>query len=174
MKPPIPLIEHARLELLRQYQILDTAAEQVFDEITALAAQICQTPVSLLTFLDQDRQWFKSRVGLEIQETPREFAICAHAICQPDLFIVPDTLADERFAHNPLVTGEPHFRFYAGMPLLSPEGLAVGTLCVLDCQPRSLLPEQAEKLKALAKSAVLLLEIRRAKGQTGGAAQQPW
>jgi GAF domain-containing protein len=165
MKPPIPLIEEARLELLRQYQILDTAAEPAYDEITALAAQICETPVCLLTFVDRDRQWFKSHVGLDLEETPREVAFCAHAICQSDLLEVPDTLADERFAHNPMVTGEPRFRFYAGMPLLSPEGLAVGTLCVLDRRPRRLLPEQAEKLRALAKSAVLLLEIRRAKGR---------
>jgi len=161
MKPPIPLNEQARLELLRQYQILDTAAEQVFDEITALAASICQTPICLLTFVDRDRTWYKSSVGMQGTETPREMTFCAHAICQNDVYVVPDTRADQRFADNPLVTGEPSLRFYAGMPLLSPEGLAVGTLCVLDRKPRALTPEQVDKLKALAKSAVLLLEVRR-------------
>ncbi|MGA2592102.1 MAG: GAF domain-containing protein [Bryobacteraceae bacterium] len=166
MKPPIPPNEQARLELLRQYQILDTAAEQVFDEITALAANICETPICLLTFVDRDRTWYKSSVGMEVTETPREIAFCSHAICQDELYVVPDTRADERFADNPLVTGDPSLRFYAGMPLLSPEGLAMGTLCVLDRKPRALTPEQADKLKALAKSAVLLLEIRRAGGMT--------
>ena len=159
----MPLNEPTRLELLRQYEVLDTAAEQVFDEITATAAEVCQTPVCLLTFIDRDRQWFKSRVGIDVQETPREIAICAYTICGTDLFVVPDTMADKRFADNPLVAGEPHIRFYAGMPLLSPEGLAVGTLCVLDSKPRTLTPDQSEKLKALAKGAVLLLEIRRAR-----------
>jgi len=166
MKPPIPVNEQARLELLRQYQILDTAAEQVFDEITALAANVCQTPICLLTFVDRDRTWYKSSVGTEVKETPREIAFCAHAVCQNELFVVPDTQADERFADNPLVTQEPAVRFYAGMPLLSPEGLTMGTLCVLDRKPRTLTPEQADKLKALAKSAVLLLEVRRAGGLT--------
>jgi len=166
MKPPTPVNEQARLELLRQYEILDTAVEQVFDEITVLAANICQTPICLLSLVDRDRTWFKSSVGMEAKEAPRETAFCAHAICQSGLFVVPDARADERFADNPAVTGEPAVRFYAGMPLLSPEGLAIGTLCVLDRRPRALTPEQADKLQALAKSAVLLLEVRRAGGRS--------
>jgi GAF domain-containing protein len=165
MKPPIPLNEHARLDLLRQYGVLDTAAEPAFDEITARAAQICQTPISLLTFVDRDRAWFKSNIGLPLREIPRDTSFCAHAICQDDLYVTPDLLADERFSHNPLVTQKPHLRFYAGMPLLSPEGLALGTLCVINRRPRELTPEQTDELKGLAKGAGLLLEIRRAGGR---------
>jgi GAF domain-containing protein len=165
MKPPIPLNERARLELLWQYGILDTAAEPAFDEITARAAEICQTPISLLSFVDKDRTWFKSNAGLSLREIPRDTSFCAHAICQRDLYVAPDMLADERFSHNPLVTQKPHLRFYAGMPLLSPEGLALGTLCVIDRKPRELTQEQTGKLKELARGAVLLLEIRRAGGR---------
>jgi GAF domain-containing protein len=162
MKPPIPLNERARLELLRQYGILDTAAEPAFDEITARAAEICQTPISLLSFVDKDRTWFKSNTGLPFGEIPRETSFCAHAICQNDLYTVPDRLGDERFSRNPLVTQKPHLRFYAGIPMLSPEGLALGTLCVIDRKPRELTQEQTDKLKELARGAILLLEIRRA------------
>jgi hypothetical protein len=166
MKPPIPLNEHLRLELLRQYEILDTPAEAMFDEITARAAQICHTPISLLTFVDRDRAWCKSSSGLKVQEAPRETSFSAHAICQDELYVVPDALADERFANNPLVRGEQRIRFYAGVPLLSPEGLALGALSVLDRKPRELTAEQADELTELAKGAVLLLEVRRAGGQT--------
>ena len=162
MKPPIPLNEHARLELLRQYDILDTAAEPQFDEITARAAQICGTPISLLTFVDRDRAWIKSGTGLDLHSMPRDESFCAHAICQENLYLAPDMLADERFSRNPLVIRKPHLRFYAGMPLLSPEGLAMGTLCVIDRQPRELTAEQMDELKKLAQGAVLLLEVRRA------------
>jgi hypothetical protein len=165
MKPPIPLNEHARLELLRQYGILDTAAEPAYDEITVRAAEICQTPISLLSFIDRDRAWFKSATGLQLRELPRDTSFCAHAICQDDLYIAPDLLANERFSHNPLVTQKPHLRFYAGMPLFSPEGLALGALCVIDRKPRELTPEQTDKLKELARGVVLLLEIRRAVGR---------
>jgi GAF domain-containing protein len=166
MRPPTPLNEHTRLELLRQYAILDTAPEPAFDEITARAAEICQTPISLLTFVDRDRAWSKSHTGLDLREIPRDVSFCAHAICQDDLYMAPDMLSDERFSRNPLVTQKPHLRFYAGMPLLSPEGLALGTLCVIDRRPRELTPEQMDKLKDLAKSVVLLLEIRRAGGSS--------
>ncbi|HLY19808.1 MAG TPA: GAF domain-containing protein [Bryobacteraceae bacterium] len=162
MRPPIPLNEHTRLELLRQYDVLDTPAEAVFDEITGRAAEICKAPISLLSFVDRDRAWFKSAVGFDLRELPRENSFCAHAICQDELYVTPDMLADERFVHNPLVTQKPHLRFYAGMPLISPEGLALGTLCVLDRQPRELTAQQQDELKALAKGALLLLEIRRA------------
>jgi hypothetical protein len=158
--------EHARLELLRQYDILDTAAEPAFDEITARAADICQTPISLLTFVDRDRAWFKSNAGLELREIPRDHSFCAHAICGDELYVTRDMLADERFSRNPLVTQKPHLRFYAGVPLRSPEGLALGTLCVLDRKPRELTPEQTDELQELAKGVILLLEIRRAAGRT--------
>ena len=163
VKAPVPANEGRRLEILRRYQILDTAAEKAFDEITAMAAQVCQAPIALLSFVDRDRQWFKSSVGLAVRETSRNLAICAHAIMQNDLFVVPDAMNDERFAGNPLVANEPHIRFYAGMPLVTPEGCAVGTLCVIDHKPRELTQEQADKIKALAQSAMLLLEVRRSK-----------
>jgi GAF domain-containing protein len=166
MKPPIPLNEHARLDLLRQYGVLDTAAEPAFDEITARAAAICQTPISLLSFVDRDRTWFKSNVGLELREIPRDDSFCAHAICQDEPYVTPDMLADDRFSRNPLVTRKPHLRFYAGIPLRSPEGLALGTLCVIDRKPRELTAQQVDELKDLAKGAVLLLEIRRAGGRS--------
>jgi GAF domain-containing protein len=165
MRPPIPLNEHARLDLLRQYGVLDTAAEPAFDEITARAAAICQTPISLLSFVDRDRTWFKSNLGLELREIPRDDSFCAHAICQDGPYVTPDMLADDRFSHNPLVTRKPHLRFYAGIPLLSPEGLALGTLCVIDRKPRELTAQQVDELRDLAKGAVLLLEIRRAGGR---------
>jgi len=165
MKPPTPLNEHARLQLLRQYDILDTAPEPMFDEITVRAAAICQTPISLLSLVDRDRAWFKSNLGFDFKEINRETSFCAHAICQDELYVAPDLRSDERFSKNPLVTQKPHLRFYAGMPLLSPEGLAVGTLCVLDRRPRELTQQQADELRELAKSAVMLLEIRRAGAQ---------
>jgi GAF domain-containing protein len=160
-KAPIPPNEEDRLEALRQYQILDTAAEQAFDDITRLAADICQTPISLLSFIDQNRQWFKSNVGLSTRETGRDVAFCAHAILQDDLFVVPDALADERFAQNPLVTHDPNIRFYAGMPLVAKGGHALGTLCVIDRVPRELTEDQKAKLRALAQGVLLLLEVRR-------------
>ena len=163
-KAPVPENEQKRLEVLRQYRVLDTAAEQVFDEITRLAAECCQTPISLLSFIDENRQWFKSNVGLQVTETSRDVAFCAHAILQGDLFEVTDAQADERFADNPLVTGEPNVRYYAGMPLMTTDGYPLGTLCVVDRVPRELTQEQKDKLRALAQSAVMLLEVRRAKG----------
>ena len=162
MAAPVPANEEARLETLRKYQILDTAAEKVFDDITALVANVCQTPISFLSFVDRDRQWFKSNVGVPARETSRDIAFCAHAIMGDDLFVVPDTLADERFAKNPLVCNDPNIRFYAGMPLMTPEGHAIGTLCVIDRVPRELSQQQKDKMRALAQSAMMLLEVRRA------------
>jgi GAF domain-containing protein len=148
--------------MLRQYAILDTAAEKVFDDITSLAAGVCHAPIALLSFIDHERQWFKSNTGLgDLRETSRNVSFCAHAIVQKDLFVVPDALADARFADNPLVVADPHIRFYAGMPLITPDGHAVGTLCVIDREPRDLTSEQQDKLRALAASAMLLLEERR-------------
>ncbi|HUE03690.1 MAG TPA: GAF domain-containing protein [Bryobacteraceae bacterium] len=165
MKPAIPMNEHARLDLLRQYGVLDTEPEPAFDEITARAAAVCETPISLLSLVDRDRTWFKSHTGLDLSEIPRDDSFCAHAICQDEPYVTRDLLADERFAHNPLVAQKPHLRFYAGLPLMSPEGLVLGTLCVIDRKPRQLTPDQMDQLKELAKGALLLLEIRRAGGR---------
>jgi GAF domain-containing protein len=131
--------EEARLEALRRYRILDTPQENDFDDIVRLAAAICQTPISLVSLVDRDRQWFKGRHGLDIAETPRRMSFCSHSIQKPDeTTIVPDTLQDERFADNELVTDGPRIRFYAGAPLVTPEGHALGTLCVIDKKPRQL------------------------------------
>src|SRR3989337_681546 len=161
MKAPLPDNEAARLEALRQCEILNTPSEEAFDDLTAWAAHIFEAPIALITLVDENRQWFKSRVGLDITETSRDIAFCAHAIFQPDLFIVWDALKDERFADNPLVTSEPHIRFYAGMPLVTPEGYALGTLCVIDRVPRKLSAEHKQALRVLPHLVVTQLELRR-------------
>lgn len=161
MKAPLPSTEAARLEALHRYEILDTAAEAEFDDLTRLASQICGTPIALLTLIDAERQWFKSSVGFGPQQTPRAVAFCAHTILQPDLLVVPDTTRDPRFADNPFVVGEPFIRFYAAAPLRTDEGHGLGTLCVLDRQPRALAGEQAEALRALSRQAMAQLELRR-------------
>ncbi len=156
-----PTSEAARLAVLRHYSILDTEAEQAFDDLTTIAAEICETPIALVSFVDQNRQWFKSNYGLDAKETGRDVSFCAHAILQPDeIFIVPDTLADERFKHNSLVTQAPYIRFYAGVPLLTPDRHALGTLCVIDRQPRTLTPRQQKALQALARQVVSQMELR--------------
>jgi GAF domain-containing protein len=160
-KAPTLPDEKRRLEILREYRVLDTAAEKVFDDITSLAAEVCKAPVCLLSFVDTDRLWFKSNVGMPIQEAPRESSLCSHAIAGRDIFVVPDARADERFSDHPIVNGPASVRFYAGMPLITPEGAAVGTLCIIDRVPRQLTDQQVQKLKALAASAVMLLELRR-------------
>lgn len=149
-----------RLAALRDYQILDTLAERDYDDITELAAALCDTAISLVSLVDEKRQWFKSCFGLNVTETPVEWAFCSHAIQTPgEMFIVPDAHKDPRFSNNPLVTGDPHIRFYAGMPLLTSSGHALGTLCVLDTVPRELSPRQQKTLKTLTRQVVALLEL---------------
>jgi GAF domain-containing protein len=161
MKAPPPTNEAERLAALKEYHILDTGAEQSYDDITILAAHICNVPIAMISLVDEVRQWFKSRVGLEQQQTSRDVAFCAHAILQNKPLIVRDATKDRRFADSALVTGEPHVRFYAGFPLINPEGLALGTLCVNDRQPRRLTAEQLKTMRALSRQVMALLELRR-------------
>src|SRR3569832_608272 len=137
-KTPRPENEAARLEALDRYQILDTDPEEGFDGITRLAAQICGVPIAFISFIDRDRQWIKSKLGWEVNETPRDLSLCAHAILKPDMLLVPDLLADPRFAGNPFVISPPRLRFYAAVPLVTEEGFNVGTLSVQDRMPREL------------------------------------
>lgn len=165
MKAPVPANEQERLDALRGSGILDTAPERSYDQLTDLAATICGTPIAILTLIDSDRQWFKSKVGLNANETSRDVAFCAHTILDRDLFIVPDATADPRFADNPFVTSEPHVRFYAGAPLITPEGYALGTICVLDYVPRELSDQQRDALRVLSSQAVGQIELRKTRAE---------
>jgi GAF domain-containing protein len=156
-----PSREENRLQLLRSYGILDTEPEEEFDEITRAASLVCGTPIATITLIDESRQWFKSRVGLESTESPREFSFCAHAIEHSEPFIVPNAEKDPRFSQNPLVLGDPNIRFYCGMPLRS-DGQGLGTLCVIDRTPRTLTPEQMQILKVLTGAVLSSLQLRRA------------
>jgi GAF domain-containing protein len=161
MAAQLPQNEKKRLKVLWQYEVLDTVPEEMFDDLTELAARICEAPMALISLVDEDRQWFKSKVGLTVDETSRDVSFCAHAIRQEGLFIVPDATQDPRFAHNPLVTADPKIRFYAGAPLITPDGHALGTLCVIDIVPRELSPEQGRALSILARHVMTQLELRR-------------
>ena len=154
--------EEARLAALSLYKIMDTASEQFYDDITKVAAYIADTPIALITMVDKDRQWFKSRVGLDATETPREYSFCAHAIKTPRTpFLVRDAKQDERFSNNPYVTGDPNVRFYFGYPLLVDDKNALGSLCVIDSKPRELELKQVDALAALARQVVMMLNIRK-------------
>ncbi|MES2766178.1 MAG: GAF domain-containing protein [Bacteroidota bacterium] len=161
MQTDIAENESARLEALDEYRILDTEAEREFDALTKLASFICGTPISLISLVDEKRQWFKSRVGLEAPETPREISFCQYAIRGDGVFEIPNTLEDERFVENPLVTGNPNIRFYAGSPLVNSDGFKLGTLCVIDTIPRELTEEQKKALGTLADEVIARFELRR-------------
>jgi len=165
LKPPEIPNDKERLQNLLSYKVLDTESEQVLDDLTELASQICQTPISAISLLDADRQWFKSVVGLNVKETPREHAFCAHAIAQENLFVVNDTLKDKRFKFNPLVTGDPKIRFYAAVPLKSEGGHNIGTFCVIDKVPRLLNDYQREVLVKLARQVMSQIELRKKVGE---------
>ncbi|MBB2804035.1 GAF domain-containing sensor histidine kinase [Xanthomonas arboricola] len=158
-KPPS---EALRLQALRSYGILDTPREAAFEDITRLASIICQTPIALISLVDAERQWFKSELGMGERETPLFKSMCAHALLDSDVLVVPDTREDVRFSRNPLVTGEAPLHFYAGAVLKTSEGLPLGTVCVLDRQPRQLSAEQVDALRALARQTMAQLELRRA------------
>jgi GAF domain-containing protein len=158
---PIPAHDHDRVAALQKYAILDTEPEQAFDDLALLASFVCKTPIALISLVDEDRQWFKSKIGMAASETPRDIAFCSAAIQQSDVMVVPDTLKDERFRNNPLVVSEPRIRFYAGAPLINEEGYALGTLCVIDQTPRDFEPDQKEALQALSRLVLAQLEFRR-------------
>lgn len=152
--------EVERLRALQRLDILDTLEEQAYDDLTYLAAQICDTPIALVSLIDKDRQWFKSHLGLPVRETPREYAFCAHAIHGTETFLVEDSDQDPRFHDNPLVTGEPHVKFYAGVPLYIEKKYPIGTLCVIDDHARTLTDQQKKALEALSRQVVSQLELR--------------
>ncbi len=159
---PLPKSERERLAKLESYKVLDTPPEIVFDRITSLVSQLIDVPIALVSLVDKERQWFKSRRGLDAVETSRDLAFCAHAILGDDIFVVDDTLADPRFADNPLVTSDPKIRFYAGAPLRTHDGFNLGTLCAIDTRPRTLSDSQRQILADLASLAVDELELRQA------------
>lgn len=162
--PEKPFNEAERLKALRSYGILDTLSEKEYDQLTIIASQICGCKMSLISLVDENRQWFKSRVGLDVNETDRQLAFCSHAILDPlHTLVVPDARLDPRFHDNPLVTGEPHLAFYAGVPLLNQDGMAMGTLCVLDDEPKKLSESQLTALAALGNQVMALFELRKSK-----------
>jgi signal transduction histidine kinase len=162
---PLPEDELSRLQALKDYAVLSSEGQNEFDEIVSLASFICGTPISTITLIDEHRQWFKSKIGLDTSETSRDVAFCAHALLQDDIMIVKDATLDERFHDNPLVLHKPDIRFYAGMPLVTPEGFKLGTICVIDTVPRELTQEQNFALQVLSKQVMKLFELRRKKAE---------
>lgn len=160
-KAPILANEKQRLQALLDYNILDTNPECDLDEITRIASLVCQTPIALISLIDHERQWFKSKQGLEAPETPRDISFCGHAIHQTEVFIVSDSELDERFVDNPLYTGNPHVKFYAGAPLITPDGFGIGTLCVIDQKRRTLTTEQVQILQLLSKQVIQIFELKK-------------
>jgi GAF domain-containing protein len=159
--PMMSTNDAARVDALQKYAILDSEPEQAFDDLTLLASYVCKTPIALISLVDEDRQWFKAKVGISATETSRDIAFCSTAIQQTEVFVVPDTLQDERFRTNPLVVSEPNIRFYAGAPLINEDGYALGTLCVIDRQPRELVADQETALKALSRLVLMQMDFRR-------------
>ena len=161
-KASLPVNEQERLVALKEYDILDTMPESEFDDITRMASAICHTPVSLINIIDENRQWIKSNYGLAGRETKREYSFCTYAIANPDdILIIPDLREDDRFYDHPFVAGKPNMVFYAGVPLVNPNGYALGALCIMDYEPRSLDATQIVNLRALARQVVALLELRK-------------
>ena len=160
---PIPANEAERLAALHSLRILDTSREEAYDRLIAYAARTCEVPIALVSLVDANRQWFKSRIGIDACETARDISFCGHTILQSDVFIIEDASRDERFFDNPLVTGAPHIRFYAGAPIVNEDGLALGTVCIIDSQPRSLTPLQIDALRHVADHVGLLMEMHRAR-----------
>jgi GAF domain-containing protein len=175
MNASLPENETERLAALRSYQILDTPPDTEFDLLTALASQICSTPIAMMSLVDEHRQWFKSKIGVSISETRRDIAFCAHAILQRDVMEVDDAKADKRFADNPLVVSSPNIRFYAGAPLMTKEGYALGVMCVLDRKPRTLSNEQRIWLAMLGQLAMAIMDFRKKLGEVSKvAAEREW
>ena len=168
----LPLNEPQRLAALRRFQILDTPPEDEFDALVGLVLRICGVPMAMISLVDEDRQWFKAKAGVALDETPREIAFCAHTILGQEPLLVGDALKDPRFAQNPLVTGEPFIRFYGGFPLITCDGLELGALCALDHRPRRLSCEQVQDMKALARQVMALLELREANARLENAEAQ--
>lgn len=169
MKIKTPAQESERLEALKEYNILDTPSEQAYDDITRLAAFICNVPIALITFVDTDRQWFKSKVGLDVDQTSRDVSFCSQCILKPEMMVIKDTFLDEHFKNNPLVNLDPYIRFYAGVPLLSPSNQPLGTLCIIDREPRELSELQKNALESLARQVMMQLELRRVSSQLAAA-----
>lgn len=157
---PDPPNESRRLARLRRTGLLDTPDEEAFDALTRTASILCEVPIALISLVDHDRQWFKSRFGLDAQQTPRDISFCAHTILDTEIMEIPDALEDERFRENALVRLDPRIRYYAGSPLVTPEGEALGTLCVIDRQPRKLSELQLEGLRSLGRAALRLIELK--------------
>ena len=159
--PMMSTNDAARVDALQKYAILDSEPEQAFDDLTLLASYVCRTPIALISLVDENRQWFKAKIGISATETSRDIAFCSTAIQQRDVFVVPDALEDERYRTNPLVVSEPNIRFYAGAPLINEDGYALGTLCVIDRTPRNLAADQEVALKALSRLVLMQMEFRR-------------